>query len=76
MSGVPVGVQVAVPVMITTGCPPAVTRVAPTVHCAVTHGPLPLGGVNAQPAIEYGALVVVIGWPPTDTRAFGAVGVA
>jgi hypothetical protein len=49
-SGVPVGVQVDMPVMITTGCPSEVTRTAATVHCPVTHGPLPPGGMNGQPA--------------------------
>ncbi|MBW0001711.1 MAG: hypothetical protein JO015_21655 [Verrucomicrobia bacterium] len=51
-SGVPVGVQVAVPLTIATGWPSEVTRSAPTVHWAVTHGPLPAGGTKAHPAIS------------------------
>jgi hypothetical protein len=73
---VPVGVQIDMPVMSTTGWPVASTRVAPTVHWPVTHGPLPPGGTNAQPATAYGATIVATGWPLTDTRGFGAVGVA
>src|SRR5208283_526316 len=74
--GVPVGTQVASPVMITTGWPIEVTRTAPTVHCAVTQGPLPAGGANAHPATAYGAAIVVIGMPMTSTRGLGAVGMA
>jgi hypothetical protein len=47
--GVPVGTQVAIPVMIATGCPSENTRNAPTVHWAVTQGPLPAGGAKAHP---------------------------
>jgi hypothetical protein len=75
-SGVPVGTQVATPVMIVTGCPSDSTRVAPTTHCAVTHGPFPPGGTNAHPATTYGAAMVVMGEPETVTRGLGTVGVA
>jgi len=71
---VPVGVQVAVPVKIANGWPSDVTRAAPTTHWAVTHGPLPVGGVKAQPATVYGAEIVAIGIPDTVTRALGTVG--
>jgi hypothetical protein len=75
-SGVPVGMQIDTPLMITTGCPIEVTRTAPTTHCPVTHGPLPAGGTKAHPATAYGAAMVVIGVPETVTRGLGAVGVA
>jgi hypothetical protein len=74
MSGVPVGVQRATPVMMTTGWPREVTRTAPTVHWPVTQGPLPAGGTKAQPATTYGAAMVVMGMPETKTRGTGAVG--
>jgi hypothetical protein len=76
MSGVPVGTQVATPVMITTGWPIEVTRTAPTSHCAVTHRPLPAGGANVHPATMYGAAIVAIGIAVTSTRGLGAVGIA
>ena len=57
-NGLPVGTQTAVPLCTTTGTPPASTRVAPTTHCAVTHGPPDTGG-NGQPATTYGVLSVV-----------------
>lgn len=41
ISGVPVGVQMAWPLITSTGWPAANTRVAATTHCAVTQGPLP-----------------------------------
>jgi hypothetical protein len=59
----------------TSGCPPDVTRVVPTVHCAVTHGPPAFDG-SGQPAIVHGDDSVAVGCPPTSTREFGAVGVA
>jgi hypothetical protein len=50
-SGVPVGAQIAWLSKSTTGCPVAKTQVAPLTHCALTHGPLAVGGGgNAQPA--------------------------
>jgi hypothetical protein len=73
-SGVAVGTQVAMPLMITSGCPSEVTRTAPIIHCAVTQGPFPAGGTNAHPTTEYGAAIVAIGMPDTITRALGAVG--
>src|SRR5215207_4730619 len=65
----------ATPVWIATGCPMASTRIAPTTHCPVTHGPPDTGG-NGQPATTYGAAMVATGWPLTSTRATGAVGIA
>jgi hypothetical protein len=53
--GVPVGAQIATLACVNTGCPLARTRVAATIHCAVTHGPFPPGGTNGQPATTYGA---------------------
>ena len=48
-SGVPVGTQVAVLSVSSAGEPSISTRVAPTIHCAVTQGPPAFGG-SAQPA--------------------------
>ena len=75
-SGVPVGAQMAWVVWRSTGAPPAKTRIAPTTHCAVTHGPLPAGGTNGQPTIAYGVGCVTMGCPPTMTRGLGMVGCA
>jgi len=74
-SGTPVGVHVAEPVEITSGCPFDVTRVVPTVHCAVTHGPPEFGG-SGQPATTHGVAIVAVGWFATSTRVFGVAGVA
>src|SRR5580693_1892294 len=76
MSGVPVGTHVATPVRIATGWPSDITCTAPTIHCAVTHGPFPAGGTNAQPATVHGAAMVAIGMPETMTRGLGTVGIA
>jgi hypothetical protein len=77
MSGVPVGAQTAWLSNSRSGCPSAVTRVAAVTHCAVTHGPLPLGGGGiAQPATTYGAVAATTGWPPTVTRGTTTVGCA
>jgi hypothetical protein len=62
--------------MMTTGCPMELTRKAVTSHCAVTHGPLPVGGEKLHPATVYGAPAVAIGIPDTVTRALGVVGMA
>lgn len=70
------GTHIATPVMIASGCPIEVTCTDPTTHCAVTHGPLPAGGTKAQPAIVYGAAIVVAGIPATRTRGLGTVGIA
>src|SRR5262249_7259215 len=43
-SGVPGGVEVALLSASNNGTPKLLTLCAPTVHCALTHGPLPLGG--------------------------------
>jgi hypothetical protein len=62
--------------MMATGCPCEKTCTAPTTHCAVTHGPLPAGGTNAQPATAQGAAIVAIGIPDTSTHGLGTVGMA
>ena len=62
--------------MMTSGCPSESTRTAPTIHCPVTHGPLPAGGTKAQPATAYGAAIVATGMPDTITLGLGAVGTA
>jgi hypothetical protein len=50
-SGVPLGAQIAWLLSTTNGCPLEKTRVEPTNHCAVTHGPFAAGGGgSAQPA--------------------------
>src|SRR5208283_3705956 len=74
-SGVPVGAQIAWPVSSSSGRPLEVTRVAPTVHCAVTHGP-GAGGTNGQPATVQGADNVTEGTPESSTFGFGTVGSA
>jgi hypothetical protein len=75
INGVPVGVQMAWLLCTINGCPFDKTRVVPTSHCAVTHGPFaPGGGGSAQPATTYGAASVTVGWPLTNTRGLGAVG--
>jgi hypothetical protein len=51
-NGVPVGMQVAMPVIITTGWPSDITCTEPITHWAVTQGPLPAGGTKAHPATE------------------------
>jgi hypothetical protein len=56
----PVGTQTAWLVWTITGRPPARTRVAPTTHCAVTHGGLGTLA-SAQPATTYGVASVTIG---------------
>jgi hypothetical protein len=76
-TGVLVGAQSAWPVNSSSGTPLVKTRVAPTTHAAVTHGPLAAGGGgSAQPATIQGAIMVTVGWPPTSTRGFVTVGVA
>jgi hypothetical protein len=42
----------------------------------VTQGTGPPVTLNGQPAIVYGAVIVVTGCPLTITRGFGAVGMA
>ena len=54
MSGVPVGAQVLMLSISTTGAPPAKTRVAAAVYVPVTQGPLPPGGTKPQPATTQG----------------------
>src|SRR5215469_5050698 len=75
-SGVPVGTQVETPAIVTTGCPCESTRAAPTIHCAVTHGPFPVGATKAHPATTYGAAMVAMGMPITRTIGLGTVGIA
>jgi hypothetical protein len=74
-SGVPVGTQVATPVNNSSGWPLEVTRVAPTVHCAVTQGPGE-GGTNGQPATVQGPDNVTEGAPDSSRFGFGTVGIA
>jgi hypothetical protein len=51
ISGVPVGAQIAWLSSNSSGWPFEVMRTAELTNCAVTHGPLPLGGGGmAQPA--------------------------
>jgi hypothetical protein len=76
ISGVPVGTHCATPVINASGCPLEVTMTEPTIHIAVTHGPLPAGGTKAQPATAYGAAMVATGIPETSTCGLGAVGIA
>jgi hypothetical protein len=58
--GVPVGTHVDEPAWTATGVPPANTRVAPDVHCPVTHG-----GVDVvdrpHPTTTYGVASVTTG---------------
>jgi hypothetical protein len=44
----------------TSGCPFEVTRVVPTVHSAVTHGPPAFVG-SGHPAMLHGGDVVAVG---------------
>lgn len=77
VAGTPVGVQVAWLSINNTGTPPANTRVALVVNCAMRQGPFdPLGGGFGQPATTYCVGSVVAGWPVSSTRGFGEVGVA
>jgi hypothetical protein len=73
---VPVGAQMETPVIMARGCPCETTRTVPTIHWPVTHGPLPAGGMKAQPAITYGAVMVATGMPETITMGLGAAGTA
>src|SRR5271170_241031 len=76
-SGVPVGAQIAWLESTTSGWPLEVTRTVPTIHCAVTHGPLAAGGGgNAHPATTYGGGIVTVGCPITVTLGLGTVGCA
>ena len=75
-SGVAVGTELDIPVMMATGCPCESTMVAPTTHWPVTHGPLPAGGTKVHPATAYGAAMVAIGMPETKTTGLGTVGTA
>ena len=61
--------------MMTNGCPLEVTRVVPTLHTPVTHGP-GAGGTSGHPATTHGAASVAVGCPLTMTRGFGTVGIA
>jgi len=75
-TGVAVGVHVEVLVCNNTGMPPAVTRVAPTSHCAVTHGPFPPGDEKGQPVMVWRLAMVAIAMPLTVTRGNGVVSCA
>ena len=73
--GVPVGTHVDELISVTTGAPPARTRVAPIRNCPVTHGGTVVP-VSAQAAIAYGLVRVTSGWAVSVTRGNGASGVA
>jgi hypothetical protein len=74
-SGVPVGAQTAWLSCKSTGKPFDVILKALVTHCAVTQGPLPLGGGGkGQPATAYGAAFITMGWPLTVTRGLVTVG--
>src|SRR5260370_20083429 len=68
--------QIETPGIRGNGCPCETTRTVPTIHCPVTHGPLPAIGTKAQPAITYGAVMVAAGIPETSTTGLSAVGTA
>jgi len=72
---VPAGVQIACPLMTTSGCPFEVTRVVPVTHCAMTHGGI-VGGIPGHPATIHGEEMSDEGMPPSVTRGFGAEGMA
>jgi len=74
-NGVPVGVQVAWLSSSSSGCPFDVTRVAAVTNCAVTQGPLAVGGGgNEQPETVYVEEIVTVGCPPTVTLVLTTVG--
>ena len=75
MSPVPVGTQVAVPLLMTSGMPIARTRSAPTTQVAVTQGGLEVDA-SAQPVTVHGSGVTATGRPETRTRPTVAVGIA
>ena len=74
VTGVPFGTQTAWLSTRTSGWPPEVTRGAPVIHCAVTHGVGDPAVTIGQPATTYGAATVVVGMPLTSTRGLGVVG--
>jgi hypothetical protein len=59
--------QTETPFAMVTKWPSDKTRTAPTTHCAVAQGAT--GGVNGHPNTAYGAPMVVMGLPDTNTRA-------
>jgi hypothetical protein len=59
-NGWPVGTQTAVLAWVTTGNPPASTRVAPRTHWALTQGGVEVVE-SAQPATTYNVASVTIG---------------
>jgi hypothetical protein len=74
---VPVGTQIAWLSINKSGTPLLVIRVAAVVYCAVTHGPLPLGGGGSvQAATLYMLVSATASWPLTSTRGLGETGVA
>lgn len=65
--------QIATHGLISSGCPFAVTRVAPTIQRVVTQGCGLLGGtVKAQPAISPWSVNTAAGMPDTCTRGLAA----
>src|SRR3954447_14905241 len=76
MSGVPLGTDVPVLLATSSGLPSAITRVAPLVNCAVTHGGAPVVIVgNWQAATVYCVVSTTTGLPPISTRGTGVTGV-
>ena len=73
--GDPVGVHTDVLAIVTTGAPPAYTRVAPITNWPVTHGGVDVE-LSAQPAIEYRLVTVTTGCIDTCTRGNVVIGVA
>ncbi len=65
--GVPVGMQVDVPVSSASGAPPASTRSAPLVKVPVTQGGVDVP-VRAHPVIAHTPAIVTAGWPDNITR--------
>jgi hypothetical protein len=73
----PFGVVVAWLSLSNTGSPPARTRVAALVHCAVTHGMgTPAAVVYGQPEMLYVLVCVTMDWPFAFTRVLVVIGVA
>jgi len=73
--GEPGAMQMATPPTIASASPLPRTRVAPTIHCPLTHGGVEVLA-SAQPAIVYGVVVCTTGCPDTSTRGYGAVDTA
>ena len=66
----------ACPLWTTNGWPLDVTRVVPTIHCAVTHGGMKEGGIPGHPATVHGSESRDEGMPFSVTEGFGTRGMA